>query len=349
MKVWANTRPHVLPDELRKQNSWPQIPKPIAHKTPGVLAIIYTITADMHFDLTYNWFAAVVAVRFGTLGDVPLRPIRPGHLDRQASIAGRRAVVHTHPHSQREAVIGAKKVHEYLSVYGHTVKAYIPPTATNSLYVSFDHKDGMDAAIRSHPASKVLYIHGQAITIEKAQSRRDCFTLDDVAEPTHYEVHAEDYGHPNTRDPQPTTHRITRADAHMIPQPGDGSRLFHYIAHGLHARPTTQTLRDEVGIFMLEKREFLISDCSINDWIKIIFAAEGEKAIISEYIRCKNNDMCGGYLEIAILAGKRQNQISMSKPHGLGYEWLMSYGCNPDWPSLDILRTNHLHYAASSI
>lgn len=90
---------------------------------------------------------------------------------------------------------------------------------------------------------------------------------------------------------------VAERDALVVPQPGDGSCLFHALSYGLRDGSSAESLRQEIVRFMEDSPEANIASLKLEDWVMY---DSGET--VSEYVAQLMDGAWGGAIEIAVFA-----------------------------------------------
>lgn len=92
--------------------------------------------------------------------------------------------------------------------------------------------------------------------------------------------------------------------ARVVRQPGDGSCLFHSLAHGLHGTCTAQGLRREIATFLQQNPSLKIAGDTLDDWVRW-----DSNSSISEYARRISVSGWGGGIEMAACSLLKQVNV----------------------------------------
>ena len=97
----------------------------------------------------------------------------------------------------------------------------------------------------------------------------------------------------STKGPQEVLHHAT-----AVRQPGDGSCLFHSLAHGLRDGTTAPALRRQVADFVEANAELEIADSPLKDWVQW----DAELSVSAYCTRMRTGSAWGGGIEMAAAA-----------------------------------------------
>merc|ERR1712137_1407229 len=87
--------------------------------------------------------------------------------------------------------------------------------------------------------------------------------------------------------------------ARIVPQPGDGSCLFHSLSYGLADGSTGFSLRNEIADFIAKNPDLEIGDNALKDWVQ--YDGGGGGSVQSYAAEMAGNEW-GGAIEMASLS-----------------------------------------------
>lgn len=139
--------------------------------------------------------------------------------------------------------------------------------------------------------------------------------------------------------------------ARVIPQPGDGSCLFHSISYGashsMECSHSAKSLRQLVVKFINKNPSTKICDTSLEDWVKWDSGCN-----VSEYCRRIASGAWGGGIEMACLSIILHCNIHVYERAASGYRRISAFDCVSDAqnrPTVRLLYCGGVHYDALSL
>lgn len=131
---------------------------------------------------------------------------------------------------------------------------------------------------------------------------------------------------------------LQASEVRVLPQPGDGSCLFHSLNHGLKG-PGATALRAELADYVAAHPLELVSGNPISDWL-LWETGEGPEA----YARSmRNGSRWGGAIEIALCAQLHQALIEIFERRGDHFVRIAAFG---QGSRLRLLYGGRVHYDA---
>ena len=131
---------------------------------------------------------------------------------------------------------------------------------------------------------------------------------------------------------------LQASELRVLPQPGDGSCLFHSLNHGLKG-PGAAELRAELADYVAAHPSELVSGNPISDWL-LWETGEGPEA----YARSmRNGSRWGGAIEIALCAQLHRASIEIFERRGERFVRIASFG---EGRRLRLLYGGRVHYDA---
>lgn len=112
----------------------------------------------------------------------------------------------------------------------------------------------------------------------------------------------------------------------VVRMPGDGSCLFHSLAHGLEAT-SASALRDEIADFIVGQPEVVIADRPLKDWI---FWETGESSVQEYAASMSVLGEWGGAIEMALCSLLKQVCVRVYMSAGRGFQCICEFNeCRP--------------------
>ncbi|KAJ8598948.1 hypothetical protein CTAYLR_009645 [Chrysophaeum taylorii] len=102
--------------------------------------------------------------------------------------------------------------------------------------------------------------------------------------------------------------------ARVVPQPPDGSCLFHSLSFGLKDGRTASTLRRDIATFIRENPDLKIADTPLRDWIKW-----ESRASVATYASRMAHAGWGGAIEMAAASELSNVSIEVYEPCATGF------------------------------
>lgn len=130
---------------------------------------------------------------------------------------------------------------------------------------------------------------------------------------------------------------VAAARAQIVPQPGDGSCLFHSVAFGLRDGSSGAFLRKEVADAIELHPDLQILGTPIAQWVKM------DKGVgPAAYVERLRSGAWGGGIEMALLAKKRGVSIEVFQRCAAGFTRIAKFGAGQR--TISVLYTGRLHY-----
>lgn len=134
--------------------------------------------------------------------------------------------------------------------------------------------------------------------------------------------------------------------AEVVPQPGDGSCLFHSLAFGLDDGASALQLRQRIGRFILENHALPVADTPIRDWIRWDSGRD-----VRSYVRhMARPGAWGGGIEMAAFSrmAKRNVHVYERTAAGLGgFKRISCFDCpGAGSNTVHVLYCGGVHYDA---
>jgi hypothetical protein len=134
--------------------------------------------------------------------------------------------------------------------------------------------------------------------------------------------------------------------ARIIRQPGDGSCLFHSLAHGLPSPSSASALRREIAGFVQQNPEVKIAGDTLEEWVKW-----DSNSTVTEYARRMAVSGWGGGIEMAACSLLKNVNVHVYENGGRGYSGEFKRISCFDTPSnprctVHVLYQGGVHYDA---
>merc|ERR1712050_623891 len=204
-------------------------------------------------------------------------------------------------------------------------------TATNALCC--DKCDGPHQTDKCPHFKKARTKHADGWVFFKSKSNRSGDSADSDLMIRHY----------RTGDSAP---RMKRDSVQVVPQPGDGSCLFHSLSYGLADRSNAYSLRAEICDYIKKNPGLSIADTSIKDWIKF----ECNESVQTYAKRMKrgswDSDCWGGGIEMAALMCMKKVNVHVYEKRGEEYKRITAFEINGAQKTVSVLYQGRNHYDA---
>jgi len=130
--------------------------------------------------------------------------------------------------------------------------------------------------------------------------------------------------------------------ARVVPQPGDGSCLFHSLSYGLKGRSHGRELRREICDFIDKNPDLEVGDNALKEWIS--YDSGGS---VQSYTSQMASGRWGGGIEMAAFAKmKRANVHVYEKAQGGGFRRISNFECPGAQKTVSVLYQGRAHYDA---
>jgi len=127
----------------------------------------------------------------------------------------------------------------------------------------------------------------------------------------------------------------------VVPQPGDGSCLFHSLAFGIGGRATARELRRDICNFVERNAELSIADTPLKDWIKW----DGGGTVTS-YARRMAIGGWGGGIEMAAFSQMRRVNVHVFERCSTGFKRISAFNVTGAAKTIRVLYRGGVHYDA---
>jgi len=145
------------------------------------------------------------------------------------------------------------------------------------------------------------------------------------------------YGKKGASDNGEGDGHVVLCSARIIPQPGDGSCLFHSVSYGLKSTSATR-LRAEIADFIASSPDMLIADNPIKDWVLWDSGLD-----VKAYAKTmRTGSRWGGAVELAVCAQLKAVAIHIYEKGARGFARISAFG--EDTCSKPKLQVVNLHY-----
>lgn len=135
-------------------------------------------------------------------------------------------------------------------------------------------------------------------------------------------------------------------NARVLPQPGDGSCLFHSLSHGLRATNAAQ-LRAEIADFIAANPTVEVADNPIKDWV--LWDSGMDTAAYAKSMR--SGSRWGGAVELAVCAKVRRVRVDVYERCAGGFARISSFegGGSGNERAVSLLYGGRVHYDALQV
>jgi hypothetical protein len=129
-------------------------------------------------------------------------------------------------------------------------------------------------------------------------------------------------------------------DCRCVPQPGDGSCLYHSLSYGLGEQLVASKLRKEIADFVAKNPGLKIADTALSDWVKYDSGASA-----SDYAsKMMYGSRWGGGIEIAACAQLYKVDIHVYQRTSKGYTRISTFPQTNPRKTLNLLYEGNCHY-----
>lgn len=143
-----------------------------------------------------------------------------------------------------------------------------------------------------------------------------------------------------------STERVTLRNARVVPQPGDGSCLFHSLSHSLRATSASK-LRAEIADYIAANPNATVGDNPIKDWVLWDTGMD-----TSSYSRAmRSGSRWGGAVELAVCAKVKRMHVHVYEKSRAGFVRISSFEGDrgPNAGVINVLYGGRVHYDALEI
>jgi hypothetical protein len=128
--------------------------------------------------------------------------------------------------------------------------------------------------------------------------------------------------------------------AHIIPQPGDGSCLFHALGHGL-GHTTARALRRDIAAFIERHPDLSIADSPLSDWVYW-----DSQCPVAVYARRMAVGGWGGGIEMAACARCYQVNVHVYERSRAGFKRISCFDVPEAQRTVHVLYAGGVHFDA---
>lgn len=136
----------------------------------------------------------------------------------------------------------------------------------------------------------------------------------------------------------------TLRSARVIRQLGDGSCLFHSMAHGLGDGTSASSLRRQICAFIAKNPKVKIADTPLSDWVKW-----DSRGSVTSYVARMSTGAWGGGIEMACMSLLKNCNVHVYERTRLGYTRISAFD-HPNNPekkkTIRVLYGGGIHYDA---
>jgi len=134
---------------------------------------------------------------------------------------------------------------------------------------------------------------------------------------------------------------VKAANAKVVPQPGDGTCLFHSLSYGLKDGSTGPSLRKEICEFIQANPDLEIGDNALKDWVK--YDGGGT---VSNYIKRMKGSNWGGGIEMAAATRLRKVNVHVYEKCSGGYRRISAFELPGAVKTVSVVYGGRAHYDA---
>merc|ERR1712137_1037653 len=132
----------------------------------------------------------------------------------------------------------------------------------------------------------------------------------------------------------------------VVPQPGDGSCLFHSLAYGLQSTNASR-LRAEIADYIMANPDSLVADNPIRDWV--LWDSGLDTASYAKSMR--TGSRWGGAVELAVCAKTKGVRVDVYERGRSGFVRISSFdgGGGPGSGVVNLCYGGRVHYDALQV
>jgi len=130
-------------------------------------------------------------------------------------------------------------------------------------------------------------------------------------------------------------------NARVVPQPGDGSCLYHALSFGLNDRSSATSLRKEICGYISKHPDMVIADTPITDWIRW-----DSNETVSQYARRMSEGNWGGGIEMAAVTMMKNVNVHVYEKCRDGYKRISAFESPGARKTVSVLYQGRMHYDA---
>merc|ERR1719161_852673 len=129
-------------------------------------------------------------------------------------------------------------------------------------------------------------------------------------------------------------------NARVVPQPGDGSCLFHSLAYGLQS-DTASALRQEIRRYIEKNPDITIADTTVEEWVKYDSGCN-----VGAYSQQMAGSSWGGGMEMAALTRMRNVNVHVYEKCAGGFKRISCFEAPNASKTVTVLYQGRMHYDA---
>lgn len=133
-------------------------------------------------------------------------------------------------------------------------------------------------------------------------------------------------------------------NARVVPQPGDGSCLFHSLSYGLGDRSTASSLRREICRYVESHPDTVIADTQLKDWVRY-----DSGGTVQSYASKMSSGSWGGGIEMAALTKMKSVNVHVYEKCEEGYKRISSFDHPSSKKTISVLYQGRMHYDAIDV
>lgn len=132
------------------------------------------------------------------------------------------------------------------------------------------------------------------------------------------------------------------SSAHVVPQPGNGSCLFHSLSHGLGTGDAS-SLRREICTYIAKHPDVKIADVPLKSWIKHDSGCDTVKSYASNM---KSDSCWGGGIEMGAFAKMKCVNVHVYEKCPKGFQRISAFDVPKAQKTINVLYQGRTHYDA---
>jgi len=133
-------------------------------------------------------------------------------------------------------------------------------------------------------------------------------------------------------------------NARVVPQPGDGSCLFHSLSYGLSDRSTASSLRRDICRYLESNPDTSIADTLLKDWIRY-----DSGGTVQSYAHRMSGGTWGGGIEMAALTKMKSVNVHVYEKCEDGFKRISSFDNPNAQKTISVLYQGRMHYDAIEV
>mmetsp|Transcript_18997 Transcript_18997/g.44303 ORF Transcript_18997/g.44303 Transcript_18997/m.44303 type:complete len:514 (-) Transcript_18997:112-1653(-) len=139
---------------------------------------------------------------------------------------------------------------------------------------------------------------------------------------------------------------ITIRNATIVPQPPDGSCLFHSLSYGLRDKSTAFSLRKQISDFIARNPNMTIADTAISDWVH--YDSGGTVQAYAERMATDPHQWGGG-IEMAALTKMKHVNVHVYEKCNTGFRRISAFQSPGAEKTVNVLYQGRMHYDALEV